>query len=183
MTTFPGLRACALIGVTASLLAGPALAGGSVQILRSVEVRGAPAAVWAAIGPFCAIGAWHPAIGACSLDGKALATRTLLTRDGKAKFVELQVARDDVAHSYSYTFTSSPVPVTHYVSTFSVTPGGEGLSTVTWRGYYVPDAGKAVAANAALSGIYESGLEAIRTKFAAAGVAPRSSGPGAARSH
>jgi hypothetical protein len=137
-----------------------------VSLTRSVEVKGDPAQVWAMIGPYCAIGDWHPAIGKCTEDGKTPTTRTLVTRDGKATFVERQTARDDAKHRYSYTFTSAPIPVTHYSSTFRVTPKAAGVSTVTWSGAYTPDPGKEKDASDALTGIYESGLFAIQARLA-----------------
>ena len=151
----------AAVAVMAASLAGPASAA---TLSRSVDVAGSPDAVWAAVGGFCAIGEWHPAIGSCMTDGKTPATRTLITKDG-AKFVELQTARNDGAHSYSYSFTLAPVPVTNYVSTFSVAAKGPGVSTVTWSGTFTPNAGKAAEASGALTGIYESGLAAIRASL------------------
>ena len=160
-------RIFALTGLmSACALAGPVIAEPKAKLSRSVTVQATPAAVWAAIGPFCAIGEWHPAIASCNLDGKATPTRTLVTRDG-AKFVELQLGYNNAARRYSYTFTTSPVPVTGYASTFSVTPSGKHASVVTWSGAYTPNAGQATAANAALAGIYESGLAAIQKQFAA----------------
>jgi uncharacterized protein YndB with AHSA1/START domain len=150
----------------ACIVSGPASADAPATLSRSVVVAAPPNKVWAAIGPFCAIGQWHPAIGSCAISGKGKPTRTLVTRDGQAKFVELQVARSEAAHSYSYSFTSAPVPVTHYVSTFSVSPSGKDASLVTWKSEYIPNEGQAAAAAAALTGIYESGLAAIQKRFA-----------------
>jgi hypothetical protein len=156
-----GALACAL------LLAGPASADHPATLTRSVVVHARPDAVWAVIGPFCAIGQWHPAIGSCTTDDAVNPTRTLLTRDGAATFVELEVARNDVGHRYSYSFTSSPIPVTRYLSTFSVRASGKDSSVVTWRGEFKPEDGQTAAATAALAGIYESGLAAIQERFAA----------------
>ena len=136
------------------------------QLTRSIDVNGTPAQVWAMIGPFCAIEQWHPAIGACTKAGSNPLTRTLVTKDGKATFVEAQTMRDDKAHLYSYTFISSPLPVTHYHATLAVAAKSYGVSTVTWSGNYTPDDGKAKDAMDALSGIYQSGLEAIKAKLA-----------------
>ncbi|HEV7693462.1 MAG TPA: SRPBCC family protein [Hyphomonadaceae bacterium] len=135
------------------------------ELTRSVDVNGSPDAVWAKIGAFCAIKAWHPAIGSCSEDGKKPPTRTLVTKDGAATFVELQTGRSTKKRFYSYTFISAPVPVTHYSSTFKVTAKGKGMSTVTWSGNYVPDAGKDKDAMDALTGIYESGLAEIKAQL------------------
>jgi len=167
MTTLLKRRLFALAGLAAvCALASPSVAAPTAKLTRSIEVAGSPDAVWARIGPFCAIRDWHPAIGSCHMDAARNPTRTLMTRDG-AKFVELEVAHSDQGRSYSYAFVSSPVPVSHYVSTFSVAPSAHGGSVVTWSGAYEPDAGKEAAAREALTGIYESGLAAIRAKAAA----------------
>ena len=161
----PGMH---LIGASLSFstLALFALPASAASLSRSVEVNGTPAAVWAAIGPFCAIQQWHPAIGTCTEDGKSPPTRTLVTKDGKATFVELQTANSPQKHRYGYTFVSSPLPVTNYRSTLKVTAKGSDHSLVTWSGDYTPDQGKEKDADQALSGIYESGLQAIEAKFA-----------------
>ena len=62
-----------------------------------------------------------PPVGQCIEDGKAPPTRILVTKDGKAAFVETQTSRSDAEHSYSYTFLSSPLPVSNYTSTIKVT--------------------------------------------------------------
>lgn len=138
----------------------------TTSLTRSINVNSSPAAVWAAIGPFCSISEWHPAIASCSDDGKSPPTRTLKTRDGDATFVELQTARNTSRHSYSYTFTSAPIPVTNYNSTLSVVANRHGGSTVRWSGVYRPNPGMDRAAANALSGIYVSGLQSIQARLA-----------------
>jgi len=167
MTTLLKRRLLALAGLASvCALASPGLAAPTAKLSRSVEVAGSPDAVWARVGPFCAIAEWHPAIGSCRMDSRRNPTRTLMTRDG-AKFVELEVAHSEQGRSYSYAFVSSPVPVSHYVSTFSVAASAHGGSVITWSSAYEPDAGKETAAREALTGIYESGLAAIKAKVAA----------------
>jgi|EndMetStandDraft_6_1072998.scaffolds.fasta_scaffold76589_1 hypothetical protein len=151
---------CALAMLTAG--ASPASAD---SLTRSVDVNDTPAAVWSMIGPFCAIKNWLPPVGTCTEDDKTPPTRTLVTKDGKATFVELQTARSDAKHSYSYTFVSSPLPVTRYTSTIEVVAKGPGVSTVTWSSTYTPNAGKEKDATDALSGIYEAGLNSIKSKI------------------
>ena len=150
---------------TVALVGAGATQASAATLSRSVDVKGSPSAIWAMIGPFCAIKSWHPAIGSCTVDGKAPPTRTLVTRDGKATFVELQTDRSDAEHRYSYTFVSSPAPVTRYTATITVVPKGAGRSTVIWRGSYVPNPGHAKDASDTLSGIYEAGLAAIKARL------------------
>lgn len=137
----------------------------AANLTRSIEVNSAAAEVWSVIGPFCAIKEWLPPVGQCIEDGKSPPIRTLVTRDGKASFVEAQTARNDRGYSYSYAFLSSPLPVSHYKSTIKVTARGEGASVVTWTGSYTPDPGREKEAVDALGGVYDAGLAAIRDRF------------------
>ena len=138
----------------------------AAALSRSVDVEATPSAVWSMIGPFCAIKDWLPPVGTCTEDSKAPPTRTLVTKDGKATFVETETARSDAKYFYTYTFQSSPLPVTHYTSTIRVVGKANGISTVTWRSTYTPESGKEKDAHDALSGIYRAGLNTIRAKFA-----------------
>lgn len=138
----------------------------AATLSRSVDVSGTVSAVWSMIGPFCAIKDWLPPVGTCTETAAVPSERTLVTKDGKATFVETQTARSDAEHSYSYIFKSSPLPVTGYASTIRVIAKSDGVSTVTWSSTYVPDPGKEQDAQEALTGIYEAGLATIKAKFA-----------------
>lgn len=151
------------IALLSSLGMPPAFAA---TISRSAEVKASASAVWSLIGPFCAIKAWLPPVGECIEDGKAPSTRILVTKDGKAAFVEKQTSRNEAERSYSYVFLASPLPVTDYASTIKVTANADGTSTVTWSGSYTPDQGKETAAKDALTGVYEAGLSEIKTWLA-----------------
>ena len=48
-----------LTSVIALSLAAPAMA---LEAAKQIEVKATPAATWAAIGDFCGIGNWHPAV-------------------------------------------------------------------------------------------------------------------------
>ena len=159
------LTCLAAFGAVALLGAGDAAAS-AATISRSADVRASVAAVWSLIGPFCAIKDWLPPVGQCIEDGKAPPTRILVTKDGKAAFVETQTARSEAEHSYSYTFLSSPLPVSNYTSTIKVTAKGDGSSTITWSGSYTPEQGKEKAASEALGGVYEAGLAEIQARLA-----------------
>lgn len=159
------VAAAALASVAAAaLLAACTAPAPAASLSRSVDVDATPDEVWSLIGPFCAIKDWLPPVGSCSEDGNTPPTRTLVTRDGKATFVERQIARDDAQHLYSYTFVSSPLPVSGYKSTLFVTPTRDGGATITWSGAYTPAPGQEKAALDALNGIYEAGLGTIKAE-------------------
>ena len=151
----------ALLVTLGTFFSAAATVASAETVSRSVVVPGTPAQVWALIGSFCAIEKWLPPVGTCSEDGNNPPTRTLVTRDGSATFVERQTARNDSENFYSYEFVSSPLPVTHYSATIRVAANGQDGSTVTWNGTYTPDVGHEDEAAAALDGIYASGLESI----------------------
>lgn len=159
-----GAFSCSVAICAVLVLNAPSVLAETVS--RSVDVDAAPSEVWKTIGPFCAIKNWLPPVGTCTQDGKAPPTRTLVTKDGKATFVELQTHRSDADYSYSYSFLSTPLPVTNYSSTIKVMPQTGGRSTVIWSSSFTPDEGKAEAASDALAGIYEAGLTSIRAQFA-----------------
>jgi Polyketide cyclase / dehydrase and lipid transport len=164
----------ALLLVASACFSASACAETPAAISRTVVVQGSPAQVWAMIGSFCAIELWLPPVGTCSEDGAFPPTRTLVTRDGTATFIERQTARSDTETFYSYVFVSSPLPVSRYSATIRVKGIGKDESTVTWSGTYTPDAGKENEAAAALDGIYASGLESIQ-RLAVAQLAPLAS--------
>ena len=158
------LSACAAAALGAGVPG--ASAAPAVSLARSIDVDASPAVVWTQIGAFCAIKNWHPMIATCTEDGKVPSTRTLVGKDGKTTFVETQVERSDAQWLYSYNFVSSPIPAANYRATIRVVPHGNGGSTVIWSGSYIPASGKEKEVEGALAGIYESGLNAIRAKFA-----------------
>ncbi|MBR1087036.1 SRPBCC family protein [Bradyrhizobium manausense] len=166
MTTIPfyprQMAACTAVLGLVLLDTTPAFAA---TISRSLEVKAQVADVWSLIGPFCAIKNWLPPVGQCIEDGKAPPTRILVTKDGKAAFVESETARNDAEHSYSYKFLASPLPVSDYTATIKVMAKSDGWSVITWSGSYRPENGKEKAADEALNGVYEAGLAEIRTRF------------------
>jgi polyketide cyclase/dehydrase/lipid transport protein len=159
LTCVTALGAATLLGLGTA----PASAA---TISRSVDVKASASVVWSLIGSFCAIKNWLPPVGECIEDGKSPPTRVLVTKDGKAAFVETQTARNDDERTYSYAFVSSPLPVSNYKATIKVTAKGDGSSTITWSGSYVPDGGKEKAASEALIGVYEAGLNEIIARLA-----------------
>ncbi len=143
-----------------------ALTGSSAFALdasKTVDIKAPPAKVWAAIGDFCGIAQWHPAIASCTPSVQGRAHLRTLALKGGGTIVERQLARNERAMSYSYTIVSGPLPVDHYRSTITVTPSADG-STVSWSGNFVAKGADDAHATAAIQGIYDSGLTALAQK-------------------
>lgn len=143
----------------AVVVAMPAMA---LDAEKQVMVDATPAQAWAAIGDFCAIGGWHPAVAACVLgekDGKTLRTLSL---EGGGTIVEELVERDEEEMSYTYTIIESPLPVANYKATIEVED--EGGTAIVWAGTFDAKGATDTEAVAVIEGIYQGGLESLAAK-------------------
>jgi carbon monoxide dehydrogenase subunit G len=135
-----------------------------VEVKKSIDVSATPDAAWSAIGDFCGIANWHPAIAACDAvtkDGSPV--RTLVLRDG-GKIIERQTAWDDDARSYSYTILESPLPVANYEATISVAPSGAGAA-ITWVAHFDAKGADDATAGGVIGGIFDGGLATLKAKL------------------
>jgi uncharacterized protein YndB with AHSA1/START domain len=155
MFTTP-IRALALLTLTAG-------AASALEASKTVDIKAPPARVWAAIGDFCGIAQWHPAVAGCTPSVQGRARLRTLAMQGGGTVVERQISRDDRAMEYSYTIVQSPLPVARYRSTIKVTPSADG-STVSWSGTFVAKGTDDAKATAAIQAIYDSGLGALAAK-------------------
>lgn len=149
--------------MAAALLFGSAQAGFALEAKVTKDTAASAAATWGAIGDFCGIANWHPAVAKCEMSAKDGATfRTLTLKDG-AKLLEKQIAFDPAAMSYSYSIEDGPLPVANYKSVLKVIAKDKG-ATVEWSGTFdgkgKPD-GDVVKI---ISGIYEAGVDALVSK-------------------
>ena len=150
----------ALILAVALALPDAAMAG---EASRSVTTSAAPDAVWAAIGDFCGIENWHPAVAECALsEHDGTRRRTLTVANDGGTIVEDLVAWDDENMTYTYKIIEAgPLPVANYESTIKVSPDGAG-SRIDWVGTFdAKDLSEDEAVGAVGSHIYEPGLAAI----------------------
>ncbi len=152
------------------------------KVTLTTEVAADPAEVWAGIGNFQDM-SWHPAVHSSTGDGgntiDATRVLTLGAADGPT-ISEILYKYSDEKMSYSYRITDVLVevlPVTNYSSHLTVKPRDGGGSIIEWRGAFYrgypnndpPDNLNDAAAIAAVTGVYQAGLDALVTRFGAAG--------------
>lgn len=173
-----------MASLTALMLPGMALAHGPTRqkVTLTTEVAADPAEVWEAIGNFQDM-SWHPAVHSTEGEGgnEIDATRVLtLGEDGGPTIDEILYKYSDEKMSYSYRITEVAVetlPVTNYSSHLTVKPRAGGGSIVEWRGAFYrgypnndpPPELNDEAAIAAVSGVYQAGLDALTERFGAPG--------------
>lgn len=151
------------------------------KVKLTVRVAASPSDVWAMIGNFQDM-SWHPAVYATQGSGKNSidATRILTLGDaGGPTITEVLYKYSDEKMSYSYRITDVAVdvlPVTNYSSHLTVKPDNGG-SLIEWRGAFYrgypnndpPEHLNDDAAIAAVSSVYQAGLDALLAKFGALG--------------
>jgi len=169
-----------MVAAGAALAPGLAMAGEATQqeVSLSAEVAAPPDEVWQTIGDFQDM-SWHPVVhsttGANGSDIGATRVLTLAAQDGPT-IAEVLDAYDAGKMSYSYRITDvamEVLPVTEYVSQLGVQARVGGGSLIEWRGAFRradasndPPAGlDDAAAIAAITGVYQAGLDALVEKF------------------
>jgi carbon monoxide dehydrogenase subunit G len=148
------------------------------EVTLSTEVAAPPQEVWAVISNFQDM-SWHPAVFSTTGEGgnRIDATRVLtLGEEGGPTISEVLYKYDAEKMSYSYRITEVDVkvlPVTNYSSHLTVTPLASGGSEIEWRGAFYrgypnndpPEELNDEAAISAVTGIYQTGLDALAERF------------------
>lgn len=170
---------CALM--TALAVALPASAHGPTRKkhAETIEINAPADKVWAVIGNF-ADWSWHPAIEKTEATGNAVDATRVLTLKGGGVINEKLLKRDDTKRTLQYEITEVDIkvlPVNQYASNITVTDAGDGKSKVEWKSSFYrafmqndpPEGQDEKAAIAAVSGVYKTGLEALKAKLEAGG--------------
>ena len=173
-------RTAILSGLTLALLPSLAAAHGPTRqkVTLSVDVAAAPEDVWAVIGNFDDM-SWHPAVFSTEgTGGNAIDATRLLTlgQEGGPTIDEILYKYDAEKMTYSYRITEVLVevlPVTNYSAHLTVKPLDGGGSKIEWRGAFYrgypnndpPENLNDEAAIAAVTGVYQAGLDALAAQF------------------
>lgn len=116
------------------------------------------AVVWHRVGDFCGIANWLPPVAKCTLQKKG--RQRMLSLKGGGTIIEHLVRWSNKHHRYTYRILKSPLPVSHYISTISVTAHGKG-SVVEWVGHYKAKGATNAAAKKTIDGIYKAGVDSL----------------------
>jgi len=131
------------------------------KVSVSHVMAASPATLWGLVGDPASLSSWHPAIAQSPVsDGGRV--RTCRLADGGEVREEI-LAHDPAGRSYTYRIVSSPLPMTDYVSTLSVTDA-EGGARITWQCECQPAGIAEAELEAMLRGLYEAGLSALRAR-------------------
>lgn len=166
-----------VMALVSAIAVMPASAHGPTRqkVTETIEINAPADKVWGVIGNFHDMG-WHPAFTKTEGDGgnKEGANRTLILESGD-KIEEKLIKYDGEKKSYKYEITKvdvKVVPVSNYSAMISVKGEGD-KSTVQWKGAFYrgyvnndpPPELSDEAAVKAITGVYKSGLEALKKKI------------------
>jgi mxaD protein len=158
------------LGIPYAALADPPK---TLHVVQTIVIKASVEAVWAASKDFDGLAKWHPALekdeivkGTNNVPG---AVRSLSVKGG-GTIREQLLAFSEPTHSFKYKILESPLPVTSYVSTFTVKAGKEDTTIIHWVGTFKrknsadnpPDDQTDDAVKKVIAGIYSSGLANLK---------------------
>ncbi|BCM25959.1 SRPBCC family protein [Methyloradius palustris] len=166
----------ALVMMTTALampMAAFAAKATTLSVDEKIEINAPASAVWAKANNFGDLGAWHPAVKKTEIvegtNNKVGAVRLLtLQDDGTIK--EKLNAYSDKNKSFKYQILEGVLPVSSYVSVFTVKDIAGGKSLVEWKGHFkrkdtsaTPAAGQTDEdATKTIHAVYTGGLENLK---------------------
>ena len=152
----------------------PAAAQGTLNSYQTVDIKAPIWDVWDAVKDFDGLHTWHPMFSDDELKSGANdevgAVRTMTVRDGPS-FDEELLSFDPVDRKFSYrVIDPNPLPIADYVSTFHVTEGRRGYTTILWRANYRTNSDgkmKDEEVIAFIDGAYRAGLDSLKATLEA----------------
>jgi hypothetical protein len=129
------------------------------RIQRWVSLPHPPEKIWAEIGGFGDIAAWHPGIESTQVfDIEGEVHRHLTLGDGGLIMERLV---ETGPHHYTYEIIDSPLPLVDHRATLSCV-AEDGGCHVYWSAMFEPTD---PSADEIVSGFYEEGLRALRERY------------------
>lgn len=137
-----------------------------LKVSKETTVNASPSTTWKMVGDFNHLDVWHPVVDSKLVGGTmGVGAVRVLTLGNSASITEKLLSHDNSAHNYSYAITESPLPVSNYESTISVTPAADGKSVVKWSSSFNAKGASDEEASKAISGIYDAGLNNLNKHF------------------
>lgn len=125
------------------------------------EVAATAAQVWEVVRDFGAVQRWSPGLTSCEVDGEGIgAVRTIKLGDMVIR--ERLESLDDATRTFSYSIVDGPLPLTNYLSTFTVVDSDAGKSQITWSSTFEAAGMTDEQAAQMVEGIYHGGIKGLR---------------------
>jgi hypothetical protein len=136
-----------------------------LKVHETARLKAPASDVWDAIGDFGNLAEWHPAAVTSTIETRGEDTIRVISIPGGGTLVEKLEAHLQDAMSQSYTILEGPLPVVDYHSTLKIIPDGDENCTVDWSGTFKANGVDDQAAIKVVTGIYTTGLSALKKRF------------------
>jgi mxaD protein len=153
----------------ALLAAGHATAAAQLHVRKTAVIDVPVDKVWELAKDFGHLDAWHPAVAKDEIvDGKddEVGAVRLLTLKGGGTIKEKLLGFNDAGHRFKYEILEGALPVSGYVSHFSLKSLGPAKTLVVWSGSFESKGADDKTAKEAISGVYTSGLDNLKKTLA-----------------
>lgn len=135
------------------------------RVTKRAQIQASADAVWEVVSDFNALPRFVASIVTSTMEGEGIgAVRTLTLADGSV-VVETLKSIDHQGRSLTYAIARSPLPVTNYVATMTVTPLEEGGCQLTWASTFEPEGVEAAEARKLVRRIYAEGVKGLKRIF------------------
>ena len=134
------------------------------SLRKEITIDASPDAVWKVAGAFEGIAEWHPGIDSLKMVAGEKEPRRILTLGDGGIVDERLVELNDAKRTHTYIILDSPIPFTNYRATITVVPEGD-KSRVIWSATYDPNPGQDATCKEIVSGVFESGLAALKQQL------------------
>lgn len=129
---------------------------------ESIRISASPDDVWATVRDFGAIAQYVPPITGAELSGTGMgAERTLTLADG-AQVVERLKSVDEDTRTLRYTIVESPLPISEYEGSLSVTAVDDSTCKVTWASSFAVHEAPEEEIVATFADLYTAGLNGLK---------------------
>ncbi|PWC89194.1 hypothetical protein TSH100_05505 [Azospirillum sp. TSH100] len=150
------------MGAVLLLAAAPAMA---LEVREQATIKAPIEQVWKQIGPFCAIGDWHPAVESCTLRKTGNKQERDIALKGGGAIQERLTGLSAAKHRMRYTLLSGPLPVRNYTSTIRLSAVDARTTRIIWSSRFEANGASDTDARKAISGIYTSGFDGLRKRL------------------
>jgi hypothetical protein len=116
---------------------------------------------WSKLGRFGSIIDWQALVRSCEVEERQDGIYRVLVLEDESVFVERLESFSHKERSFSYSITSSPLPITDYRSELQIIPDG-AHSVLLWRAWYnVPQEQDASEIKFNLEALFKNGIKGM----------------------
>lgn len=136
------------------------------RLVETARVAEKPDILWKDIGPFGAVGQWHPFLSKVDSEGERPgALRSAEGKDGSRQ-VERLLEANPMQHRYRYRMEKTAMPLRGYTAELRIEDNLDGTSTVVWSAEFAPTSDDTETIDR-VRAFLKAGLDNIATRYGA----------------